>query len=167
MVLDLSPSGLFLQTSAKLGPGDRVELELRLPSEKEPLGIVAEVARRKIVPARLLTVAQGGVGLRIVSAPEPYFAFLGSLSPDRFESPPPGRRAMPPPGPGTAQADPAEPTGARRHRVRRHRVRVKQIGGSRSRTLVVSGDSAEEAERAAMAELGEGWKVLAVESVSG
>src|SRR5687768_12324548 len=78
LVLDLSPSGLFIQTNAKTMRGERIEMELNV-REDHPLDMVVEVVRTKSVPPRLLTVAQGGIGVRIISAPEEYFTFLNGI----------------------------------------------------------------------------------------
>src|SRR5262249_18964909 len=77
IVLDLSGSGLFIQTGAKLAPGARVDIDLSLPDGDARMQI--EVVRRKQVPPQLLTVAQGGIGVRITSAPEVYSRFLHEL----------------------------------------------------------------------------------------
>ncbi len=170
VVLDLSPTGLFLQTSAKLTTGAQVELGLKLPTQPEPVRLVATVVRRKVVPPSLTNVAQGGVGLQIVRAPESYYAFLERLWAERTEisaspvraprSASTGSEAAA--APQTASAPQTAPAP-----LQRHRVRLKQIGGSRSRLLVVDASSSEEAEQKALAELGEGWKVLEIETASG
>jgi hypothetical protein len=176
IVLDFSASGLFIQTSARLSPGARVEIDLGLPDGTAHLQI--EVVRRKQVPPQLLTVAHGGLGVRILTAPEAYYRFLQEVqerdrleqaatgsapqgSPaDRRTGSPADRKttpaAAPPAKPASKPADPPPNSP-------RFRVRVSQISGARSRIVAVSARSAEEASRAALAELGDGWKVLQVE----
>ncbi len=151
LVLDLSPTGLFIQTSAKLRHGDWVDVEVRLPGEKQPVPLAAQVVRRKAVPPRLLTVAQGGVGLRIRSAPESYFVYLAEIAPETLEGGdlPPHARLL-----GDADSGGAQTA---------YRVQMRQVAGSRSRTVLVAGGSEGEAERRALSELGDGWKVLRVE----
>jgi len=158
VIIDLSASGIFVQTSAKPRPGDPVTLELSIPGHREPLRLEAQVVRLKLVPPRLVAVAQGGLGLRITNAPEGYFAFLTAILPEprpteseealRFEE--------------DAGEDPAaseaKPDGGQAGR--RYRVYVRQTGGSRSRTLHVEARSAEEAAQLAFAETGDGWKLL-------
>ena len=63
IVLDLSSKGLFVQTSAKPTPGDSVRIELTLPGQPRPTTLMATVARVRMVPPALLSVAQGGIGL--------------------------------------------------------------------------------------------------------
>jgi Tfp pilus assembly protein PilZ len=154
VILDLSASGIFVQTNAKPRPGDPVSLELSVPGQREPLRLEAQVARVKVVPPRLVAVAQGGLGLRITNAPEGYFDFLTSVLPEiaaaadeeaeaiARELGPPVARSAPPPA------------------TRRYRVHVSQVGGARSRTLRLEAASAEEAGALALESAGDGWKLL-------
>ncbi len=59
----------------------------------------------------------------------------------------------PPPSPKPAESD------------TRYRVRAKQSGGPRSRSLIVRATSREHAEAQALEELGADWKVVDVECV--
>jgi hypothetical protein len=75
IVVDLSASGLFLQTDAALDPGTRVDVLLK--GSRFPEVIVrAVVARRRLTPTLLASIIHRGVGLRIVEAPEAYFEAL-------------------------------------------------------------------------------------------
>jgi len=155
LVLDLSPSGLFIQTNAKTRRGERLALTLSATGT-EPMEIVVEVVRTKVVPPRLLTVAQGGIGVRIANAPEAYYQFLTELGiAERFvtaaEASEESESELAP-GPD-ADAGP------------RFRVRVSQTSGPRSRRLEISAPDAETACTRALEELGDGWKVLGVESL--
>lgn len=174
IVLDLSGSGLFIQTTAPAEPGTGLRIELAVPGQAEPLPIHARVARRKVVPPRLVTVAQGGLGVRIEQAPEAYYALIaelqraklpaGEAKPSRPACAPP--RAKPRGGlqhkaleaarRSLGAPPPAEPSGC-------YRLRVGQIHGSRSRFLEVKADSEAEARERAVAEAGKGWKVLSCE----
>lgn len=150
IVLDLSRTGLFVQTSARLSPGS--VLDLSIPSEgREPIVLRAAVARQKAVPSNLTSVAQGGVGLRILDAPRAYYELIG-------ERPPLPGRAAGPPAPG-APAAPAPPAAERP----RFRVRVKQREGPRSRILDVFAETAERACAAALEQVGAGWEALGAE----
>jgi len=153
LVLDLSPSGLFIQTNAKARRGDRLPVSFSV-NESEPMEMVVEVVRTKAVPPRLLTAAHGGIGVRIVNAPEGYYQFLTELGiAERFataaESTDESELAPAP----EADAGP------------RFRVRVSQTSGPRSRRLEFSAPDAETACARALEEMGEGWKVLGVESL--
>jgi hypothetical protein len=147
VVLDISSSGLFVQTTAKPNPREPVTIELSVPGHREPVRLEADVARLFLVPAQLITVAQGGVGLRIRNAPEAFFELLGQLQLDGQEV------SATPLGSG-------EPLDVRGEACRRYRVRMTQLGRARTRTLQVLAGSSEEAAQLACAESGEGWKVL-------
>jgi len=130
VVLDISSSGVFIQTTAKPSVRDAVTVELSVPGERVPIRLETEVARLYMVPTQLLTVAQGGVGLRIRNAPEAFFEMLGQL---QFESQADASGAS---GGDAERADAGEPR-------RRYRVRVTQLGRARTRTLrIVAGSAA-------------------------
>ena len=80
IVLDLSSKGLFVQTSAKPAPGESIRIELTLPGQTRPTSLMATVARVRMVPPALLTVAQGGIGLTLENPPEEYFVFVGKVA---------------------------------------------------------------------------------------
>lgn len=150
IVLDVSRTGLFVQITARLLPGTMVELRLRVAETSEPIALRARVARHKSVPANLTSVAQGGVGLRIVDAPAAFYEVLGvsgdtptAGSPAAFTTAPPDAPAVPP--------------------SPRFRVRVKQTDGPRSRILDIAAATAESARTAALAEVGRGWEALGAE----
>jgi PilZ domain len=75
--LDLSASGLFLNTRAPLSPGTHLLGRLALPdgSGAEVHGIVAW---RKAVPYALNAIAHGGLGIRLVWAEPRYFEYLAA-----------------------------------------------------------------------------------------
>jgi hypothetical protein len=155
LVLDVSPGGLFIQTSAKAKPGDRLDLKLSLPGETQKLPLQVEVVRKVVVPPRLLTIAHGGVGVRILNAPEAYYNFMGILGIGAD----PGELKSESSGAGTSGKGAA--AGAQPQQS--YRVRVKQIEGPRSRILDVVASSEEDARSQALSELGEGWQALQVE----
>jgi hypothetical protein len=177
LVLDLSPSGLFIQTGAKAGPGAPLDLDLSVPGEAQKLRLQAEVVRQRVVPARLRTVAQGGVGVRILNAPEAYYRFMGLLGiGEDAEVDSAAARASARAGRGdaTAASEVVEPKPAsgratdsagRPGRTSRFRVRVSQIGGSRSRRLDLTAKDEKAARAQALAAAGVGWRVLEVEPV--
>jgi hypothetical protein len=173
IVLDLSASGIFVQTSANPSPGTRLDLEIEIPGESQRALLTVRVARRKVVPPRLKSVVHAGLGLQIENAPEAFFGYMAQLQADETAS------AAPPAKPSAARS-PAKTSVARKSAARpsaprrrpppvvtkeRFRVRVSQVGGSRSRSLEISAASEEEARREAMSAAGEGWKILACERV--
>jgi hypothetical protein len=142
LVLDLSPSGLFIQTHAKTQRGERVSL--RLSNEDSPIDLMVEVVRMKQVPQSLLAAAKGGIGVRITNAPEEYYTLLAGLGIDERQKP--QFELEREPGP-------------------RFRVHVAQVGGPRSRRVELAAPDADTAGARALEELGASWKVLRVESV--
>jgi hypothetical protein len=153
MVLNVSRGGLFIQTSAGPPPGAEVMVDLDVASGSAPLPIGAKVVWRRVVAPHLRTLSQGGIGIRIESAPEAYFQFLSAVAGGASASPPSARPAVRAPAPEAAP----EPTGTA------FRVRVKQKGGPRSRTLVLHCRSEAEARSRALRAAGTGWVVLEVE----
>lgn len=153
IVLDVSSTGMFVQTSTRLVPGTRVELQLRFETNDEPIAIRARVVRHRSVPANLTSVAQGGIGLRIVEAPPSFYESLRGRDDD-------ATNARNPAGPAALQPAPAPaPSGPR------FRVRVKQSDGPRSRMLDVAAETADAARAMALAQLGSGWEALGAEPV--
>ena len=139
------------------------------------------MARQKIVPPQLLTLAQGGLGLLIQNAPEDWYAFIAGAGPAQTEAIPTASSAQ---GAGSAQkpaaggkasaakTSPSKPAASARSTVKRStpkqsepplirfRLRVSQIEGSRSRSMLVCAASEAEARCQAAEEAGEGWKII-------
>jgi hypothetical protein len=158
-VLDISDHGLYVQTSARPSPGTLVDIELGLPTQKEPVRMRAKVARQKLVPPELLSVAQGGIGLHVDEPPEVFTQYYISIAPpEPYEYAPATSGGSSGAGKDRAAPDEAEAS-------LRYRVRVSQLSGPRSRTIIVACDTVQEAQEKALAEAGEGWKVLSAEPV--
>jgi hypothetical protein len=182
IVLDLSGTGFFVQTSANPLPDSEIGLELDIPGQEERLVLAVRVARRKVVPPRLKSVVHGGLGLAIQNAPEAYFTYVAQLQADEeaaASDPAPGMetaasRSSPAPAASPRKVSPARKSAPRRAapprpsaaRQERFRVRVSQTSGSRSRSLDISASSEEDARRQALASCGEGWKILACDRVA-
>ncbi len=79
LVLNVSRSGLFLQTSMPEGSGTVVDLELNPLDRAEQIALTARVVWRKTVPAQLRTIVSGGFGLQIIRADEAYYGLLSAL----------------------------------------------------------------------------------------
>lgn len=148
-VLDLSSTGLFVQTSVRLRPGSDVEVRLQIANVPEPLQLRARVARTKQVPTQLTTIAHGGVGLRLREVPKQYLDAIQLLESGT------GLRASEGPKPD------APAVGERP----RFRVRVKQSDGPRSRSIELCASDAAQARSLALREVGEGWEAVAVEQL--
>jgi hypothetical protein len=139
MVLDLSVSGLFIQTHARPRIGARLRLLLAPPTAALELSV--QVMRAKQVPQSLMAIAKGGIGVRIVSAPGEYDRLLAELG----------------------IGENAEPFELESEPGRRFRVYAAQLSGSRTRRVDMAASDPDEARNLALEELGEGWKVLRIE----
>jgi Tfp pilus assembly protein PilZ len=148
IVLNLSQGGLFVQTSADMPRGSCVDLELSAPGRSTAIPVRATVVWRRVVPHQLRSAAHGGLGVQIDRADESYYetvaGWLGV--------------SVKPAGSGAAQA----PT---RSQAGRYRVRVGHVSGPRTRTLTLRAGSVEEARREALRSLGDGWRVMDVETL--
>jgi hypothetical protein len=121
-----------------------VSVEMGVSTQEEPLLLEARVARTKLVPPQLRSVAQGGIGLHIDLPPQGYLEFYADVT--RTELPTSERRTKPRPEPKL-----------------RYRVRLVQIGGSRSRMIDVECNTLDDAEQAALDAVGDGWKVIKID----
>lgn len=146
-VLDLSSTGLFVQTGARLRPGADVEVRLQLANLPEPLLLRARVARTKQVPTQLTTVAHGGVGLRLREVPKQYLAAI-----EKLDS-----------GAGLRSAETPKPPPPAAAARTRFRVRVRQTDGPRSRSIELHADDAEQARVLALREVGKGWEAVSAD----
>ena len=103
LVLDVSRSGLFVQTRAK-APGRTmapVTVALRSTASDEALTLSAMVARQYWVPDQLVALAKGGVGLRVIGNCAAWLELLDDLA-ERKQLVLVGREAMRPLRPVTA-----------------------------------------------------------------
>ncbi len=177
MVLDVSASGLFVQTNASPAPGAPLRVELRVPELPEPIEMQATVARKRIVPAQLRALLNGGIGLQLENPPEEFFAMVAKLlareaaAPQTSEANKKSETTQ-----ASRAAHLAKRAAKRSRRAQRaekrppvkpkltsFRVRVSQVGGSRSRNLVIRASGEDEARRRAILDVGDGWKVLSCE----
>jgi Tfp pilus assembly protein PilZ len=148
-VLDLSATGLFVQTAARLRPGADVEVRLQIATLPEPISLRARVARTRQVPTQLTTIAKGGVGLRLRDVPKRYIDAI-----EKLES-----------GAGLRGADASESNAPAATDRPRFRVRVKQSDGPRSRNIELRAKDAEQARALALREVGKGWEAVGAERV--
>jgi len=149
-VIDLSESGLFVQTGVKLRPGSQVEVRLALESMGAPILLRARVARTKQVPAQLTSVAHGGVGLQLLDVPPAWVDAVRRLS--SGTSLRGAAAAATPPSPRIA--------------LDRFRVRIKQSDGPRMRIVELAAESADHARTLALREAGAGWEALAADRIA-
>ena len=156
MVLNVSRGGLFVQTGAGPPPGADVLVDLDVASRSDTVPIGGKVVWRRMVSPHLRSVSQGGVGVRIESAPEAYYSFLSGMTGEvpRTSSSAACESAEPVP------ESPSDSPGIQ------FRVRVKQEGGPRSRTLTLHCESEKEARERALSIAGAGWMVLELDRSS-
>lgn len=165
IVLDLSETGVFVQTEATPKPGNRLRLRFH-GSAGGAFEVDASVARRQVAPPQLASVVRGGLGLRVHAPPPAYFELLGrpgeaaaaasapaAAAPGTSPRTAPAGAARAAPAPAPAPAPAGEP----------YRVRLKQSDGPRSRSVEVRATSPSEAAQRALADAGRGWEVLRVE----
>ena len=169
IVVDISRTGLFVETSVSPPPGEKVRVKLR-PSDGADVEVEASVARRYLVPRRLESVARGGIGLRIESASDDYLELTRGVRPGE-ETPPPDapinafpsvmrcRERLHPKAVTDAPPVPSEGTA--------YRVRARQTSGTLSRSFQVTAPSEEEAKLMASTRLDEDWEILDVDPVQG
>ncbi len=72
IILDLSPSGVFIRTNAVLTPGTEIDIFLAASVAAPAMTLRGIVVRRRSVPATLTTVIQPGLGVKILDAPREY-----------------------------------------------------------------------------------------------
>jgi hypothetical protein len=72
IILDLSPSGVFIRTNAVLSPGTEIDVFLPASVASPAMTLRGIVVRRRSVPATLTTVIQPGLGVKILDAPREY-----------------------------------------------------------------------------------------------
>ncbi len=76
LVVDVSRTGLFVQTSAGAKAGDEVEVMLSRWKSEADIVLSAQVVWQRKVPPQLRSAVEGGLGLQIRYAPEPYYVLL-------------------------------------------------------------------------------------------
>ncbi len=182
MVLDVSASGLFVQTNASPAPGAPLRVELRVPELPEPIEMQATVSRKRIVPSQLRTFLNGGLGLQLENPPEEFYAMVakllarGAAAPQTSEA---NKKSKTTQASRAAQLAKRAAKRSRRAPAKRaqraekrppvkpkltsFRVRLSQVGGSGSRNLVIRAIGEDEARRRAILDVGDGWKVLSCE----
>ncbi len=167
MVLDVSASGLFVQTNASPAPGTPLRLELRVPGLSEPIEMQATVARKRIVPPRLRTLLKGGIGIHLENPPEEYFTMIAKLQAPEAAGSKTSEAAKPSEKSSNASLDkpaaPPEKQPRAKPKLTSFRVKLGQVGGSSSRNLVIRASDEDEARRRAILDMGDGWKVLSCE----
>lgn len=71
-----------MQTGAVAKTGDDVEIVIRSWNSETTIVLNAQVMWRRKVPLQLRSAVEGGLGLQICYAPEPYYVMLAEASQD-------------------------------------------------------------------------------------
>jgi len=174
VVRNVSEGGLSVY--AKVEPPEQgdvayVTLQPEKGPEIEVEALVWHVYRRRMVSNGEATTQ---LGLVLASGSEPFFDLLHSLrkktgAPSAREPGPaaplrvePVEPAPPPESEEVSAAEPEVTPAVESALIHQYAIRVKQNGGSRSCSVVVGGESVEDAKERALAEIGEGWAVLEI-----
>jgi PilZ domain len=159
-LLDVSLSGLLVQTTLELTQGDPVDLEINGQLKVTALAWHSRRARRG-------REAMNVVGMMLSEVGPDYERFVGGLEQRRAAAAPP-RPAPEPPAASTACAaeEAPSPEPVRRappplpQRLTWWRLRVKAKDAPRTRIVTLAAASRDEAIERSLAEMGEGWEIL-------
>jgi hypothetical protein len=143
IVLDISPAGLFIQTTSPIPPGSMVVVEFSSQGNAEAFEVRARVARRRRVPQRLASLMPAGLGLRVLDPPPAYASLI--LREDAATRAVRGPEAEPGP------------------EVVKYRIRMTRRGSPRSRTLVLEATNEDDVRARLAREFGADWDVVELE----
>jgi hypothetical protein len=112
IIVELSRSGLFVQTDATTAPGSEIHLLLAGAGAVPDLMLRAVVVRRRMVPAPLASAIRRGIAVEILEAPREYGLACGSDlldAPIRLSRPGRGLSSAAAPEPDASLAPQPEP----------------------------------------------------------
>jgi len=150
LILNLSERGMFIQTSLPAAPGTLIGIDLRIPSQSEPVPVKAAVVWRRRVSPRMTGINQSGMGLRLLSPPSSYRDLLAEILEPVLKQ----TKAAP----TWCPTEPSEPEPELEQFV----VRLSQTGGPRSRRIIVQCRTKQAACEEALCQVGEGWTILEI-----
>ena len=150
LVLNVSRGGLSCSHGGP-EPGAGLAVELQLGAGAKALELHPQVVWRRVVAPHLRTIQQGGVGLRIRRAPEPFYTLLMEMQQGDSTLPPRAPAASQRPSPRSRPRASASPRGAGH--------------GTALPLLTLSGASEAEVRDRALAQSGHGWTILEVERI--
>jgi len=168
IALDVSATGLFVQTNVKPVPGSLVEIGLLLPGLAELVTMEARVARTKVVPAELLTLAHGGVGLALVRPDDAFLDFVAEMSPEHAAAVAALRSKAGGVGPnrggGGSGAGGRMRNGSTGASVaKRFRIHAVETATGKRNSFLVTCETEQEASDEVLKQLGDDWQVLFIE----
>jgi len=150
-IVNLSRSGLFVQTGAGVDPGEYVEVALQAPTASPDLVLRSRVVWQRAVPPQHRDL-MGGIGVQIHHAPDSWYSLLAAV--ERLATQVP--RAL-----GSRRQRPADVAPEPDARTR-FQVRLQQIGATRTRTIEVDAESEADARRSVRDLVGPDWAITAV-----
>lgn len=148
IVLNLSRTGLFVQTALGASRGDTIRVDLS-SGTLDTIGVEGLVVWQKRIPPQMRGVRHGGFGVQIRSAGAGYFELLEEVA-----------------GPSEVLRDDIHINAAKEEAQTRFRARVRQHGKSRSKVVFVACDTVAQARERALENAGPGhWELLEVEEL--
>ena len=154
MVRNVSQGGLSIQLTEAIEQGETVVIAL-YPEDREPAVDVEGIAWH----AREARGRHQGqrfhlLGLVLSKASDDYLDMLQKLRASKATATPSRKRTR-----ASSEVNPeSHPAAAER----RYRIRVQQPGSPRTRSIVVFAESTAAARVNALAEIGDGWNILAI-----
>src|SRR3972149_4863374 len=82
IVLDISPSGLFVATTAPIQPGTELVVEFSAHDGGSAFEVRARVVRRRRGPQNLQSYAGPGIGLQVIEPPAEVGKLAGGGKPE-------------------------------------------------------------------------------------
>jgi hypothetical protein len=161
--IDVSASGLFIQTNLKPSPGSMVEIRIQLPGIDKPVAMEARVARNKNVPPELLTIAHGGIGLALVQPGDRYLDFIAEMSPEHAESAAKVRSKTSSARRGGGSGGAARTRGGVTTAVKRFRIHAVETASGKRNSFLATCETEQEASDETLKQLGDEWQVLFIE----
>ena len=155
-VLDLSEGGLSVLTALEVEQGESLLVRFKAPGGT-PIEVEALLWHSRRVRDRASGKTTWALGLMISRACDAYFRLAPQTGAPRPE-----------PASSSAEGDPGAPGESEESEessgkeLAEFRIRVKQIGGPRTRNLTLSAESREEARALAATHLGDDWEVLEI-----
>jgi len=154
LVRDVSRGGVSVQLENAVDQGETLSLAL-FPKDSGPaIEIEAIVWHARIAHGKRSGRAFHLLGLVLSEASDDYLEMVETLRSSR-SAPRPARNQSPASNGANVRRAPSSGD-------RRYRVRVQQQSSPRTRSIVVFAESTADARADALAEIGEGWNVLAV-----
>jgi hypothetical protein len=163
IAIDVSATGIFIQTNLKPAPGSVVKVGIQLPGIDEPVMLEARVARKKNVPPELLTLAHGGIGLALVRPGDRYLDFIAELSPEHAEAVAGVRSKTSSVRRGGGSGGAARTRSGSTTAIKRFRIHAVETASGKRNSFLATCETEQEASDELLKQLGDEWQVLFIE----